>query len=182
MRVNGKSTGTGPVWTPLTPARGSRVVGTTLVCEDAPLSLPKEHLMASRLNPYISFTDNARQALEFYHGIFGGNTTKSTFGEMGTPADSPDADKLMHGMLEADNGFALMVADTPQGMTHNPGTNIAISLSGDDADDLRRYWEKLSTGGEVSVPLEKQMWGDEFGMCTDRFGITWMVNIGQPQA
>ena len=56
-----------------------------------------------------------------------------------------------------------------------------MSLSGDDADELRGYWEKLSDGGTVSVPLEKQMWGDEFGMCTDRFGVAWMVNIGQPQ-
>lgn len=133
--------------------------------------------MASRLNPYISFTDNARQAMEFYQGVFGGNVTLSTFGQFG--ADSPDADKIMHGMLETDNGFTLMVADTPQGMDHKPGTNIAISLSGDDADELHRYWEKLSVGGTVSVPLEKQMWGDEFGMCADRFGINWMVNVSQ---
>jgi PhnB protein len=137
--------------------------------------------MASRLNPYISFTDNARQAIEFYQGVFGGNVTLSTFGEFGAP-DSPDADKIMHGMLEADNGFTLMAADTPQGMDHNPGTNIAISLSGDDTDELHRYWEKLTDGGTVSVPLEKQMWGDEFGMCADRFGINWMVNIGQAKA
>jgi PhnB protein len=134
--------------------------------------------MASRLNPYISFTDNARQAMEFYQGVFGGNVTLSTFAQYGSP-DSPDADKIMHGMLETDNGFTLMVADTPQGMDHNPGTNIAISLSGDDADELHRYWDKLTVGGTVSVPLEKQMWGDEFGMCADRFGINWMVNIGQ---
>ena len=74
-----------------------------------------------------------------------------------------------------------MGADTPPGMEHQPGNNIAVSLSGDDGDELRGYWEKLSGGGTVTVPLEKQMWGDEFGMCDDRFGITWMVNISQPQ-
>jgi PhnB protein len=137
--------------------------------------------MASRLNPYISFTDNARQAMEFYQGVFGGTPTLSTFGEFGAQ-DSPDADKIMHGMLETDSGFTLMVADTPQGVEHNPGTNIAISLSGDDAAELHRYWEKLSADGTVAVPLEKQMWGDEFGMCVDRFGINWMVNVGQPKA
>ena len=137
--------------------------------------------MASRLNPYISFVDNARQAMEFYQGVFGGNLAMNTFGEYGA-ADSPDADKIMHAMLETDSGFALMGADTPAGMAHNPGDNIAVSLSGDDADELRGYWEKLSDEGTVSVPLEKQMWGDEFGMCVDRFGIGWMVNIGQPQA
>jgi PhnB protein len=88
----------------------------------------------------------------------------------------------MHAQLESPNGFTLMAADTPPGMAHDPGNNIAISLSGTDADELRGYWEKLSAGGSVSVPLEKQMWGDEFGMCADRFGIGWMVNIGQPQA
>ncbi len=135
--------------------------------------------MASRLNPYISFTDNARQALEFYQGVFGGTLTLSTFGEFGAP-DSPEADKIMHGMLETDTGYTLMGADTPPGMEHQPGTNVAVSLSGDDADGLRGYWAKLSAGGTVSVPLEKQMWGDEFGMCVDQFGVGWMVNITQP--
>ena len=137
--------------------------------------------MASRLNPYISFTDNARQAMEFYKDVFGGTLTMNTFAEFGAQ-DSPDADKIMHAMLETDRGFTLMGADTPTGMDHNPGTNIAVSLSGDDSDELRGYWERLSEGGTISVPLEKQMWGDEFGMCVDQFGISWLVNIGQPQA
>jgi len=137
--------------------------------------------VASRLNPYISFPGNARDAMEFYEGVFGGTLTLNTFGELGGP-DAPSPDKIMHGMLETDRGFTLMGADTPPGMEHDPGNNIAVSLSGDDADDLRGYWEALSDGGTVAVPLEKQMWGDEFGMCVDRFGIQWMVNIGAPRA
>ena len=137
--------------------------------------------MASRLNPYISFDGDARQAMEFYERVFGGTLTLNTFGEFGAQ-DSPDADNIMHGMLETDSGFTLMGADTPQGMEHNPGNNVAVSLSGDDADDLRGYWEQLSDGGAVSVPLEKQMWGDEFGMCVDKFGIGWMVNIAGSQS
>ena len=137
--------------------------------------------MTSRLNPYISFKDNARQALEFYRSVFGGSLSVMTFGEMGMP-DAPEADRIMHGMLETDGGYTLMAADTPPGMEHNPGNNVAVSLSGDDGDELRGYWEQLSNGGTVSVPLEKQMWGDEFGMCVDQFGIAWMVNIGQPQS
>jgi PhnB protein len=136
--------------------------------------------MASRLNPYISFKDNARQALEFYRSVFGGELSMMTFGEMGMP-DAPEADNIMHGTLETDSGYTLMAADTPPGMEHNPGKNISVSLSGDDGDLLRGYWDQLSNGGSVSVPLEKQMWGDEFGMCEDQFGITWMVNIGQPR-
>jgi PhnB protein len=137
--------------------------------------------MASRLNPYIQFEDNARQAMEFYKGVFGGNLTVNTFGEFGQQ-DSPDADKVMHAQLETDSGFTLMASDTPAGMERHPGGNISVSLSGDDAKALRGYWEKLSDGGTVSMPLEKQMWGDEFGMCVDRFGVPWMVNIGQQQA
>lgn len=136
--------------------------------------------MASRLNPYISFKDNARDAMQFYRDVFGGELTLSTFRE-GSGAEGPGADNIMHAMLESENGFALMAADTPPGMDYQPGSSISISLSGDDSDQLRGYWEKLSSSGSVAVPLEKQVWGDEFGMCTDRFGIGWMVNIaGQP--
>jgi len=134
--------------------------------------------MASRLNPYISFDGNARQAMDFYKSVFGGSVALNTFGESGAQ-DSSNADKIMHSMLETDSGFTLMGADTPPGMEHNPGNNIAVSLSGDDANELRGYWEKLSDGGTVLVALEKQMWGDEFGMCVDQFGVNWMVNISQ---
>jgi PhnB protein len=136
--------------------------------------------MSSRLNPYISFRDTARQAMEFYQSVFGGELVLHTFGEYGAP-DGPGADNIMHGMLETPQGFTLMGADTPPGMEHSPAGNMTISLSGDDADELRGYWEKLSDGGKVSMPLEKQMWGDEFGMCEDQFGVPWMVNISQPQ-
>ncbi|MEV0428577.1 VOC family protein [Micromonospora sp. NPDC049836] len=137
--------------------------------------------MASRLNPYLSFRDNARQAMEFYRDVFGGNLAVSTFGEFGNPEPAV-ADQVMHAMLETDRGFTLMASDTPPEMEYRPGTNIAISLSGDDADELRGYWARLAEGGTVTVPLEKQMWGDEFGMCVDRFGIGWMVNIASPPA
>jgi PhnB protein len=137
--------------------------------------------MASRLNPYVSFDNSARQAMEFYRDVFGGDLTMNTFGEFGQ-ADSPDADKIMHSQLETDSGFTLMASDTPAGMQRNTGDTITISLSGDDADSLRGYWEKLSDGGTVTMPLEKQMWGDEFGMCTDKFGVPWMVNVTQQQS
>jgi PhnB protein len=141
----------------------------------------KEDAMASRLNPYISFPGNARDAMEFYQTVFGGNLTVSTFGEFGSQ-DAAVADKVMHAMLETDRGYTLMASDLAPGMEHTPGNNIAISLSGDEGDELHGYWEKLTDRGQVNMPLEKQVWGDEFGMVTDRFGIPWLVNIGQPQA
>ena len=133
--------------------------------------------MASRLNPYLTFEGDARSALEFYREVFGGTLRLSTFGEFGQ-AGTPIEHLIMHGMLETPSGFALMGADTPPGMdTRQPGNNITISLSGDDEADLRGYWERLSEGGTISVPLAKQMWGDLFGQCTDKFGIGWLVNI-----
>ena len=136
--------------------------------------------MPSRLNPYIQFDGSAREAMEFYRTVFGGELTLSTFGEYGQP-DAPGADKIMHAQLEA-HGMVLMAADTPPGMEFTRGTDVAISRSGDDPDTLRGYWKQLSEGGTVSVALEKQMWGDEFGMCTDSFGVSWMVNIAGEQA
>jgi PhnB protein len=139
-------------------------------------------LMSSRLNPYIRFSDGvARQALEFYHDVFGGTLTTNTFGEFGM-SDSPAADQIMHGMLETDLGFTLMGADTPPGMgQHTRGDSIALSVSGGDTDLLRGYWKQLSDGGSVVTPLETQVWGDEYGECVDKFGVIWMVNITQPQ-
>jgi PhnB protein len=137
--------------------------------------------MSSRLNPYISFNGTARQAMEFYKGVFGGTLTMSTFGEFGMQ-DAPEAENLMHSQLETDSGFCLMAADTPPGHEYKPGENISVSLSGDDSDDLRGYWAKLSEGGTVTEPLKKQMWGDEFGSCVDQFGINWLVNIAGEQA
>ena len=134
--------------------------------------------MTSRLNPYLSFNGNTREAMEFYRSVFGGELTISTFGEFGN-SDPAQADKVMHAQLVSDAGYWLMGADLMPGMPFTPGNTITVSLSGDDGDDLRRYWERLSDGGTVTMPLEKQMWGDEFGMCTDRFGVAWMVNIGQ---
>jgi PhnB protein len=136
--------------------------------------------VAIRLNPYVTFPGNAREAMEFYENVFGGTLAVSTFGEFGTD-DPALADKVMHAVLETDRGFTLMASDPPPDSEPTSGTNLAISLSGEDADELRGYWDRLSDGGRVTLPLEKQMWGDEFGMCTDRFGIPWLVNINQAQ-
>ncbi|SDS81994.1 VOC family protein [Jiangella sp. DSM 45060] len=133
--------------------------------------------MSTRLNPYIGFRDNARQALEFYRSVFGGELQLSTFADFGAGDDPAEAGKIMHGQLEAENGLVLMAADTPNAMEHSPGGNVSISLSGDDEPTLRGYWEKLADGGTVTEPLQTAPWGDAFGMCTDRFGVAWLVNI-----
>jgi PhnB protein len=133
--------------------------------------------MPTRLNPYISFRDNAREAMEFYNSVFGGELHVNTFAELHASEDPSEADKVMHSQLEAPNGMFLMASDTPNSMEFQEGSRITISLSGDDEGELRGYYEKLSDGGTVMMPLEKAPWGDHFGMCADRFGVNWMVNI-----
>jgi PhnB protein len=140
--------------------------------------------MASRLNPYISFRDDAREAMEFYHGVFGGRLDMTTFKEFQASQDPAEDDKIMHAMLEAPNGMVLMGADTPMAMEYTPGNTISVSLSGDDEAELRGYYDKLKEGGTEVMPMEKAPWGDSFGMVKDRYGIDWLVNIsgqnGQP--
>jgi PhnB protein len=135
--------------------------------------------MTLRLNPYLNFDGNTRAAMKFYATVFGGELHLTTFGQYGTK-EAALRNKIMHAMLETEQGFTLMASDLAPGQEHSPGNNITISLSGDDAETLRGYWKKLSRGGQVTMPLERQMWGDEFGQCTDKFGISWMVNITQP--
>jgi PhnB protein len=133
--------------------------------------------MTTRLNPYLSFRDTAREAMTFYQSVFGGQLDTNTFAEFQASEDPAEQDKIMHAQLTADNGLVLMAADTPNSMEHHPGNNVSISLSGEDEKELRGYWDGLSAGGTVMMPLEKAPWGDTFGMCVDRFGIAWMVNI-----
>lgn len=132
--------------------------------------------MQTVLNPYLSFKDDARQAMEFYNSVFGGKLTISTFKEYHASEDPSEDNKIMHAMLVTENGINLMGADTPNHMQYDPGSRISVSLSGDNLSELKTYFEKLSAGGQVTVPFEKAPWGDTFGMCTDKFGINWMVN------
>jgi PhnB protein len=137
--------------------------------------------MSSQLNPYLNFNGNARQALEFYASVFGGNLILNTFADFGAQG-TPDADRIMHGMLQTDAGYTIMGADVTSDVTYQPMAGFSVSLSGDDADALRGYWEKLSASGTTTLPMQKQVWGDEFGMCVDQFGTSWLVNISQPTA
>jgi PhnB protein len=136
--------------------------------------------MASLLNPYLNFNGTARQAMEFYRDVFGGELTVSTFADLGM-ADGADADKVMHAQLQTGSGYTIMGADVPQHMEFQAPAGFAVSISGDD-NALKGYFDKLAEGGTVTMALAKQPWGDEFGMLTDKFGIQWMVDIGQPQS
>jgi PhnB protein len=137
-------------------------------------------VVVTRLTPYIIFPGIAREALEFYRDVFGGELQLTTYAEYGL-AEGDDGDQIMHGILHTDAGFTLMGADTPPGAAYVGGTNVAANLSGHDAERLLDYWHKLTREGTVTVPLGSEVWGDEFGMCTDRYGTVWRVDIVQPQ-
>jgi PhnB protein len=122
------------------------------------------------------FPGTAADAMTFYKDVFGGDLKLNTYGDF-PGADEALAAKIMHGQLDTPAGFTLMGADEAPGMELKAGNNFAVSLSGDDESELRGYWDKLSGSGQVTVALEKQMWGDTFGQCVDRFGTAWMVNI-----
>lgn len=133
--------------------------------------------MQSKLNPYINFKDNAREAMEFYKTVFGGKLVMNTFKEFNASQDPNEDNKIMHSQLDADNGITFMGSDTPSRMEYHPGTNVSMSLSGENEEELKGYWEGLSAGATIDQPLEKAPWGDTFGMLTDKFGLHWMVNI-----
>jgi PhnB protein len=145
-------------------------------------TIEEEMTMQSRLNPYLGFKNNAREAMTFYQTVFGGELDVSTFADLNGAMDKSEEDLVMHSQLEAPNGMVLMGSDTPDRMEYKPGTNYSISLSGDDESELRGFWDKLADGGTVTMPLEKAPWGDSFGMLTDRYGVAWMVNISGQQS
>ncbi len=138
--------------------------------------------MQSKLNPYLSFQENTREAMEFYRTVFGGKLELSTFKELHASQDPSEDNMIMHSVLEADNGISFMASDTPSRMEYRAGTNMSMSLSGDNEAELKAYFEKLSAGGMVAMPLEKAIWGDSFGMCTDKYGVQWLVNIAGQKA
>lgn len=135
--------------------------------------------MTVLLNPYLNFADGtAREAMEHYASVLGGELSVMTFGDMGT--EGPLATQVMHGQLTTPGGLTIMGADAPSEMVQVTfGDNVSVSLSGgpEDAEVLRGWFAALSEGGEVRQPLEAAPWGDEFGMFVDRFGIGWLVNI-----
>ena len=140
--------------------------------------------MATKLINYIHFKDNAREALEFYHSVFGGTVEIMTYADFASdemPVSDADKDKVMHGYLRGANGIEMMLSDTPDNMEYQEGARITLALNSDDEAEGRALWNKLTEGGTVTTPLEASMWNSVFGMFTDKFGVNWMVDIGELQ-
>lgn len=136
----------------------------------------------TKLNPYLNFRGNALEAMTFYQSVFGGTLDIMKFSDMGSleqmGVPESEGDLVMHGHLAVSDGVNLMGADIPSTMEGEfPHGQIALSGSADEESELRAWFDGLSDGGQVHVPLEKAPWGDWFGQCADRYGVTWMVNI-----
>ena len=133
--------------------------------------------MQVKLSPYLNFRGNTREAMEFYQSVFGGELNVQTFQDFHAAQDPSEDNLVMHSALEGDTGIVFMAADVPNRMAFTPGSNFSMSLMGDDEALLRGYFEKLADGSKVTMRLEKAAWGDTFGMCTDKFGVSWLVDI-----
>lgn len=140
--------------------------------------------MATKLISYVNFDGNAREAAEFYHSVFGGKLELATFADFESdemPVEDHDKDKIMHGFLRGDSGIELMLSDTPSTMEYQEGARISLAINCDDEAEGRALWEKITEGGVVTMPLEKSMWNSSFGMFVDKFGVNWMLDIGELQ-
>lgn len=134
--------------------------------------------MTTRLNPYLSFRGNAREAMTKYHGVFGGDLDLAPFSMFDMPVDDAEKEWVMHGFLKTAAGHTLMGADVPSSMDLPP--NGVVALTGDEPDVVRGWWDALAENGTIELPLKQAPWGDYFGELTDEFGIRWMVDFGEP--
>ncbi|MCU4157525.1 VOC family protein [Carboxylicivirga sp. A043] len=133
------------------------------------------------INPYINYNGNCEEAFLFYQSVFGGD-----FEYMGRYKDMPseepmaeeEANMIMHISLRISKETVLMGSDTHEafGPPCELGTNISISVNTDSEQEAETLFTGLSASGQINMPLGKTFWGAYFGMLTDKFGISWMVN------
>lgn len=129
------------------------------------------------LNPYLSFKANAREAMEFYKSVLGGDLEITTFEDFPDMAPVTERNLVMHSQLTTTAGFVLMASDTPDQIGFRQPVGVQIAISGDDEQTLRGYYDGLATGGVITMPLEKAPWGGLFGMCQDQYGVEWMISV-----
>uniref|UniRef100_A0AAU3GTA2 VOC family protein n=1 Tax=Streptomyces sp. NBC_01401 TaxID=2903854 RepID=A0AAU3GTA2_9ACTN len=153
--------------------------------------------MSITTTPHLNFRGQARAALEFYRSVFGGEVTITTYGDFGMPKELPGADGVVFGQVRTAEGFRVMAYDVP-GQTEGPaeatgstrrenGTTITtqpffVSVRGESLPEVEAYWEKLSVGSAIVEPLAASAWSAGFGMLTDRFGVTWILDVASAHA
>ena len=148
--------------------------------------------MSITTTTHLNFRGDARAALEFYRSVFGGELSVATYGDFGMPQDVPGAQSVVFGQLETTDGFRVMAYDIPgqsggsaasAGSTHREnGTTITdqsffVAVRGETLDEITGYWAALSAGATIVEPLAASAWSPGFGMLTDRFGVTWILDV-----
>ena len=132
--------------------------------------------MNATLSPYLNFNGNTAEAMRFYQSVLGGDLTMQTFGDAGVAQNDNEKNLTLHAALTS-NAITLYASDGRPSTQVIFGDNVHLSLQGTDGERLTAYFNGLSAGGKVDMPLAKQFWGDTFGMLTDKYGMHWMVNI-----
>jgi PhnB protein len=146
--------------------------------------------MTAAVVAHLNFTGRARAALEYYAAAFGGQAVVRTYGDFGMPAGLPDAERVVHGQVVGAGGFSVMAYDVPSseadlqaGATRREnGTTITdqsffVSVRGETLDEVQRYWSALAVGATVVEDLAASAWSPGFGMLTDAFGVTWILDV-----
>lgn len=140
-----------------------------------------------KVNTYLNFAGNAREAFEFYRSVFGGEFSSAvSFKDMpmeGVDIPAEDGDKMMHIALPLGEGNTLMASDTLEslGQELKPGNNVYVSIHPDSREEADRIFSGLSQGADIEMPMGDQVWGDYFGSLKDKFGVGWMVNYSPTQ-
>ncbi|MEV5703818.1 VOC family protein [Actinoallomurus sp. NPDC052274] len=137
--------------------------------------------MSVTTTTHLNFRGSAREALDFYQSVFGGRTVAVTYKDAGDVRNENEADWVMWGEVVGDNGFHVMAYDVPSQRPWDQGENpFFVSVRGDDADEISALWHKLAKGSTVVQPLEASQWAPLYGMLTDRFGVTWVLDVAAP--
>lgn len=142
------------------------------------LNTKERTTMSVTTTTHLNFRGQAREALGFYHQVFGGEIAIVSYQDAGAAQDPAEAHQVMWGQVAAQNGFRVMAFDVPASRPWAPGENaVFVSVRGDDLDELTALWQLLADGAEVIQPLEPAQWSPLYGMLKDRFGTTWVLDI-----
>lgn len=134
--------------------------------------------MSVNVVTHLNFRGDARAALEFYQSVFGGDLTIITYQDMGNAQDPAEANQVVWGQVADASGPRVMAYDVPSRLPWSQGDSpFFLSLRGDAAEEVTAYWEKLAVGSTVIVPLAPSQWAPLYGMLTDPFGVTWVVDV-----
>ena len=137
--------------------------------------------MPIQTTAHLNFRGDAREALDFYHTVFGGDKAVVTYGDAGAAQDPSAADEVMWGQVLSEDGFHVMAYDVPSYLGYQPGENAYfVSVRGDSAEEVKPLWERLSDGATVVLPLAPAHWSPLYGMLKDRFGVVWVLDVAVP--